>query len=94
MYVTLLRLGRILNFMKSVLDRGRDLPVPAAARKKLENPESRFESGLQLLQHFQHDGKIRGATPDGKVFEHNIAKHLTEQFLEGIKQIRVRGYQS
>ena len=91
---TLLRLGRILNFMKSVLDRGDKIPQPAPAREELENPESRFESGIQLLQGFLNDGKIRGATPDGRVFEHMTAGHLTEQFLEGIKRIRVRGYQS
>jgi radical SAM superfamily enzyme YgiQ (UPF0313 family) len=91
---TLLRLGRILNFMKSVLDRGDKLPEPAPAREALKNPESRFESGIQLLQHFIHDGKIRGATPDGNVFEHMTAGHLAEQFLEGIKRIRLRGYSS
>jgi radical SAM superfamily enzyme YgiQ (UPF0313 family) len=92
--VTLLRLGRILNFMKSVLDRGDKIPEPTPAREKLENPESRYNSGIQLLQHFRHDGKIRGSTPDGKVFEHTIAGHLTEQFLEGLQDIQLRGFLS
>jgi hypothetical protein len=86
--VTLLRLGRILNFMKSLLDRDSRIPEPS------NTPEDRIESGKQLLQHFLHDGKIRGTTPDGTVFEHRIAEHLTKQFLEGIKKIHLRGYQS
>jgi radical SAM superfamily enzyme YgiQ (UPF0313 family) len=92
--VTLLRLGRILNFMKSLLDRGSKVPEPSPAREKVNTPEDRIESGKQLLQHFLHDGKIRGTTPDGTVFEHRIAEHLTKQFLEGIKKIHLRGYQS
>ena len=91
---TLLRLGRILNFMKSLLDQGFNIPGPSPARKKIDNPDNRIESGKQLLQHFIHDGNIRGATSDGNVFEHRIASHLTKQFLEGMKDIHLRGYKS
>ena len=90
--VTLLRLGRILNFMKSLSDRGSKVPEPLPARGKVDNPENRIESGKQLLQHFLHDGIIRGATSDGTVFEHRIAEHLTKQFLEGLKGIQLRGF--
>lgn len=89
---TLLRLGRILNFMKSLLDRGFKIPGPTPAQESVQNPGSRIESGKQLLEHFLYDGKIRGVTSDGNVFEHRIAGHLTKQFLEGIAQIHLRGF--
>jgi radical SAM superfamily enzyme YgiQ (UPF0313 family) len=92
--VTLLRLGRILNFMKSLLDQDFNIPEPSPVREKIDNPENRIESGKQLLQHFLHDGKIRGTTPDGTVFDHRIAEHLTKQFLEGIKRIHLCGVTS
>ena len=92
--VTLLRLGRLVNFMKSLLDRGLKIPDPSPAREKVENLDNRIESGKQLLGHFLYDAKIRGATSDGNVFEHRIAGHLVKQFLEGMKQIHLRGYKS
>jgi radical SAM superfamily enzyme YgiQ (UPF0313 family) len=92
--VTLLRLGRVLNFMKSLIDHGITLPDPSPARAEIENPDNRIESGRQLLGHFLCDGKIRGTTSDGKVFEHRSAVHLTEQFLEGLQDIRLRGFMS
>jgi hypothetical protein len=92
--VTLLRLGRVLNFMKSLIDQGITLPDPSPAREEIENPDNRFECGRQLLGHFLGDGKIRGVNSDGKVFEHRSAVHLTEQFLEGLQDIRLRGFMS
>lgn len=91
--VTLLRLGRILNFMKSLLDR--DLPIPAPLPFKdavLEDVGDRRETGKRLLQWFLYDGKIRGISPNGVVFEHRIAPELTKQFLNGLQNIKLRGY--
>ena len=92
--VTLLRLGRVLNFMKSLIDQGIPLPDPSLAREVIENPDNRIESGRQLLGHFLCDGKIRGVNSDGKVFEHRVAEDLTKYFLDGIKQIHLRGFTS
>jgi radical SAM superfamily enzyme YgiQ (UPF0313 family) len=92
--VTLLRLGRILNFMKSLSDQGLKIPDPLPVLEKVENPGNRVEIGKQLLGHFLFDGKIRGAASDGNVFEHRLAGHLAKQFLEGIKQIHLRGVNS
>ena len=92
--VTLLRLGRILNFMKSLIDRAISIPDPSPALDKVQNPDNRIESGKQILGHFLADGKIRGVTSDGNVFEHRIAGHLTEQFIEGIRYLNLRGYKS
>jgi radical SAM superfamily enzyme YgiQ (UPF0313 family) len=92
--VTLLRLGRILNFMKSMLDKGFKIPDSSPVREKVENPFNRIETGKQLLEHFLYDGKIRGATSDGDIFEHKVATHLTKKFVDGIKTGYIRGYTS
>ncbi len=92
--VTLLRLGRVLNFMKSLIDQGITLPHPAPAREEIENPDNRIECGRQLLGHFLYDGNIRGVNSDGKVFEHRIAEDLAKYFLDGMKQIHLRGFNS
>jgi len=92
--VTLLRLGRILNFMKSLIDRGFPIPEPAPAGTKIEAPYDRFESGKKLLRYFLYDGKIRGVDRDGNLFEHDTETVLAQAFLEGLKPIQIRGYTS
>ncbi|MCP4352762.1 MAG: B12-binding domain-containing radical SAM protein [Desulfobacterales bacterium] len=84
--VTILRLGRILNFMKSLLDNGLPIPdpLPYIYRCSIEISDRR-ETGIQLLQWFLHDGKIRGVTPDGTVYEHNISTELTHKFIKGVR---------
>jgi hypothetical protein len=91
--VTLARLGRILNFMKHLLDCGQKLPepVPYHSRSTLDL-EDRTTMGKQLLQWFLYDGKVRGVTPDGEIFYHKISPHLTRHFIEGLKKITLRGY--
>ena len=90
--VTLLRLGRILNFMKALLDQ--DIPIPAAfpfsAGFRLKNAD-RMKVGLKLLSWFLHDGKIRGVAPGGEVYRHNISPELTGLFLRGIKKVTLQG---
>ena len=91
--VTILRLGRILNFMKSLLDRGSDLPKPKGYRHtSIADLKDRTEIGKRLLQWFLNDGKIRGIGPEGDIFEHAVSMGLTKQFVEGLKTIRLRGY--
>jgi hypothetical protein len=89
--VTLLRLSRIINFMKSLLDSGLELPEPARAAKEIIAMGNRTEIGLQLLQYFLYDGIIRGVSPQGEVFEHEIDLKLSQGFLAGLKAIRIRG---
>jgi anaerobic magnesium-protoporphyrin IX monomethyl ester cyclase len=90
--VTLLRLGRILNFGKSLLDQGQELPPPKAYRdSNLADVADRTELGRFLLQWFLDDGVIRGVTPGGLVFAHTAASHLTRRFLDGLKKILLRG---
>jgi radical SAM superfamily enzyme YgiQ (UPF0313 family) len=89
--VTLLRLSRIINFMKSLIDSEQPLPDPAPAGDCIINPKDRPNAGRQLLQFFLYDGIIRGVDPDGDVYEHEIDLELCKKFLAGIKSIRIRG---
>jgi len=55
------------------------------------NPEDRMETGIKLLQMFLKDGKIRGITPDGDIFEHRISSELSKKFIQRLKGIHIRG---
>lgn len=88
--VTLLRLGRILNFMKYLLDRGLSIPPPSSG-EGAPDPTDRISSGGSLLARFLADGRIRGLTPEGQVYEHRTSPPLTERFLRGLNAITPRG---
>jgi hypothetical protein len=89
---TLLRLGRTLNFMKSLLDQGTGLPKPQDFKSGLRlNPEDRRAAGVQLLRWFLSDGQIRGVDSHGEVYRHNISTALTRMFLDGLRQISLQG---
>ncbi len=89
--VTLLRLGRVLNFMKHLRDVGAGLPVPGADTAASLDPADRVASGRALLAAFLADGVIRGITPQGEVYPHRGAAHLTAQFLEGLARVSLKG---
>jgi radical SAM superfamily enzyme YgiQ (UPF0313 family) len=89
--VTLLRLSRIINFMKSLIDSGLPLPRPAPATSAITTSIDRREVGRQLLQFFLYDGIIRGVGPDCEVYEHEIDLKLSKKFIADIKSIRMRG---
>jgi hypothetical protein len=89
--VTLLRLGRVLNFMKSLLDRGKGLPVPCAPEKRIKLPESRLEVGRLLLAGFLNDSLIRGVDSDGKLYAHHTDSKLCMMFLERLRGVKLRG---
>lgn len=84
--VTLLRLGRILNFMKSLQDQGEVIPEPAPFGHTHPKALSRKEMGICLLQAFLYDGQIRGITPDGDIYGHEISHRLTSQFIAGLSE--------
>jgi anaerobic magnesium-protoporphyrin IX monomethyl ester cyclase len=91
--ITLLRLSRIINFMKSLIDSGRPIPTPAPASRNLPLVKNRQAAGIKLLQYFLHDGRIRGISPQGDVFEHEISLKLSQKFLAALKPIHIRGCQ-
>ena len=89
--VTILRLARIVNFMKSVLDQRQAIPTatrnPVAA---VGDPIDRRAVGMHLLARFLDDGIIRGVTASGRVYDHHVSTRLTRMFLE---QLKTRGLQ-
>jgi hypothetical protein len=89
--VTLLRLGRLLNFMKSSIDQGGGLPQPDAPEKLSKLPESRTDLGRVLLAGFLKDGLIRGVDNDGNLYTHYADSKLSMMFLERLRGVKLRG---
>lgn len=81
---TLLRLGRILNFMKHCADRDLCLPVPrpAPAGALVDPAAGREAFSRQLLQWFLFDGHIRGVDHQGQVYIHKTDRNLGRTFAE------------
>lgn len=98
--VTLLRLSRIINFMKDMIDKGLPLPsalpcpVPAERKGVDFDVNDRFSLSVRLLQWFFNDGKIRGVETDGRIYEHRIDLTLTRKFIDQLSKIQVRGVRS
>jgi len=90
--VTLLRLGRLLNFMKSLLDQGEPLPAPAPLQpgEGFEPGGDRRQWGIRLLQAFLHDGRLMGVTHQGEVYPHRVSSSLCRAFREGLAPIRLQ----
>ena len=83
--VTLLRLGRIVNFMKMIADQG--IPIPdAEACNQAHIPLSidRLDMGRMLLKWFFKDGKIRGVDGEGQIYTHLSDLDLVKRFIEGL----------
>jgi radical SAM superfamily enzyme YgiQ (UPF0313 family) len=93
--VTVLRLARILNFMKSLIDQKIGIANIAKAESPgdilITEPADRIETSKRLLSKFLSDGKIRGVTPEGNVFEHLISEELSHTFLNGLAAIDLQG---
>ena len=79
---TLLRLARIINFMKRLVGRGETLPGPRRSPSKIARPVDSIMLGRELISGFLHDGIIRGVDATGQVYEHETARHLTTAFLD------------
>jgi hypothetical protein len=60
---------------------------------RISDPSDRMQTSRQLLAKFLHDGKIRGVTPEGHVFEHLISEKISHAFLSGLDAIDLRGSQ-
>jgi len=87
--VTLMRLGRILNFSKALGKaralgkNGSMLPEPAPCPEEID-PTDRQQVGIRLLAGFLHDGKIRGITSEGVVYFHDVDGEIVLMFREGM----------
>lgn len=82
--VTLLRLGRMLNFIKRLKDSGIAIPHPSAAENRLGPGFDRVQLGLKLLAAFLKDGIIRGVDDKGRVYAHRVSAGLCRRFLKGL----------
>ena len=89
--VTLLRLTRILNYMKSMVDIHGSLPGPRNPANATKLSADRNLASRTLLQWFLHDGEIRGMDPGGSIYVHKTDPALTRAFVQGIKAIQVMG---
>jgi radical SAM superfamily enzyme YgiQ (UPF0313 family) len=89
--VTLLRLGRILNFMKQLVSTGTALPHPATLPRRLDSALDRHTAGLKLLAAFLMDGGIRGIEADGTVYGHQVSSRLCRRFLAGVMREPIHG---
>ncbi|MCK5784250.1 MAG: B12-binding domain-containing radical SAM protein, partial [Desulfobacterales bacterium] len=85
--VTLLRLGRIVNFIKSLADVGIPVPEPCSyTEQKVLAVKDRTKTGKLLLSWFLYDGEIRGVTDDGEIYDHEISTGLTRLFISSLRK--------
>jgi hypothetical protein len=90
--VTLLRLSRILNFIKGLIDAGEPLPASAPlSAEPLPPGTDRTLNGRILLGAFLHDYRVRGVLPDGRVYCHATDETLNRRFVEGLSRQTLRG---
>jgi hypothetical protein len=91
---TLLRLGRLVNFIKAVIDGGEALPEPAPCPVRVDPEMERHAMGRLLLAGFWVDQKIRGIDPDGKVYCQPVDSDLCRRFHKLMRGRQIRGVRS
>lgn len=91
--ITLLRLARILNYMKSRVDSGRGWPRPRPSDGQTRVPPdlNREEISERLLGFFLHDGSVFGADREGNLYEHLVDRALSRTFLKKLQKTSVKG---
>jgi hypothetical protein len=90
--LTLLRLGRLLNFMKQCADNQDKRPLPEPSSydgRRLTG--SRIEIGRKLVSWFLADGILRGVDPNGEVFVHTTSGWMIRSFWEKLRTLPLRG---
>jgi hypothetical protein len=90
--VTLMRLSRIVNFMKQMVDDGRSPRLPTRiSGDTIPLTHDRKMIGEHLLASFLADGHILGLTPDRRIYRHLIDEKLTADFLARLAAITIQG---
>jgi len=79
--LTLLRLGRIVNFAKDLKKKGVPIIPMNIEDHAVLDPLNRIETGLALIQGFFHDARIRGIDRDGHVYTHEVDETLCGRFI-------------
>ncbi len=81
--LTLLRLGRLVNFMKQLLDEGFVLDALPREPASPNLPAARRQAaGMALLKRFLDGDGIWGRTPDGEDFRHRVSEDVVETFYD------------
>ncbi|MEH0021974.1 MAG: radical SAM protein [Desulfobacter sp.] len=93
--VTLLRLSRILNFLKHWIDSYGSLPAPEAFSQEkadqLSGETDREMISNTLVRWFLAGGVIRGMDADGNIYPHTTDANLCRQFVKGVIGAPLRG---
>ena len=93
--VTLLRLCRILNYMKHRVDQGLALPLPQALPSDMSaishQHADRETISENLLTWFLYDANIRGMDKDGQVYIHKTDPILCRTFVTAIHEMPISG---
>lgn len=89
--VTLLRLGRALNFMKELADRGEPMPLPSKPPATIDPKADRLFIGKRLVGALLRDGTIYGLDDGGQLYAHAVDFSLTRRFVNDLKKIKVKG---
>jgi hypothetical protein len=95
--VTLLRLCRILNYLKHRADNGLGLPDPEpapSAHIRLDPDLDRETVSEMLVQWFLSDAGIRGVDHDGQVYAHHTDPDLCRAFVQAVEARPVAGVTS
>ena len=74
--VTLLRLGRIINYMKALQARGKS--------------RGKDEIGKKLIAEFLKCGKIPGIDENGEYYEQKVSDHVVQSFLTALASTTLR----
>lgn len=91
--ITLLRLARVLNFLKSMIDTKGYLPAPEPCSQSTIDLKGMEREALseKLIQWFLWDGIIRGLDKKGQIYAHEIDQDLTQEFLLTLKGTPIMG---
>jgi len=95
--VTLLRLARILNFLKSCVDQKGVLPKALNADKILDiengchGKMDRYEASTLLIRLFLTDAIPRGMDHEGRIYHHPHSINLCKKFIQKLQNITLSG---
>ncbi|WP_321493073.1 B12-binding domain-containing radical SAM protein [uncultured Desulfobacter sp.] len=90
--VTLLRLARILNFLKAYVDQHGVLPKSLRANHISEIENSchgeldRYKASILLIRMFLSDAVPRGMDYEGRIYHHPHSRELCKKFVQGLVQ--------
>jgi anaerobic magnesium-protoporphyrin IX monomethyl ester cyclase len=88
--ITLLRLARILNFIKTRIDIHGSLPLGKTCVSDLLVGH-RDTISHKLVQYFLQDGIIRGVDKKGNLYAHKTDADLCQKFIKAIKTLPLMG---